>query len=109
MPSLTGTRPWAVDRELLSSTTNWVPYVAPDWVRVVVVRNAHASDALLVGNRGASGAVAAPYFTVPAGGSLRIPLTAGPAKALLDADRTIPLGSTTASHPVEFLLAETAE
>ncbi len=108
MPDLTGDRPWAIDREILSSTTNWVPYTAPEWCRVVVIRNAHASDALLVGDLGASGAVAAPYFTIAAGGSLRIPLTGGRELGTAAA-RTIPLGSSTASHPVEFLLAETAE
>lgn len=109
--TLGGTRPVAVQREALPSTTDWEGYTVPGWVRQLLVCNAHASGTLLVGDRAETGTVVSAtdeYKTVPAGGCLLLPISPGQQQAPAT-HLTIPLASTTASLPVEFVLTETAE
>lgn len=109
--TLGGTRPLAVQRETLPSTTDWEGYTVPGWVRQLLVCNAHASGTLLVGDRAETGTVVTAtdeYKTVPPGACLRIPISPGQQQAPAT-HLTIPLASSTASLPVEFVLTETSE
>lgn len=112
MPAIGGTMPWAIRRHKLSSTTNWVVYTAPDRARRVVVKNLHASATLYVGNYDETGAAALAddnYTELAAGESLTLTLSSG-RSPVSDADHLdIPLHSTTADHPVSFVVVEASE
>lgn len=104
-------RPWFVERVAVASTTDWDLWTAPSWTRQVVIRNAHASAALYVGNYDETGAFVSgsdDYVTLPAGAAIVLPLTPGAGQTQAD-HYVIPLASSTASHPVEIVLVETPE
>lgn len=109
MPAVTATAPWAIRRVALSSTTDWVVYDLPRWVRKVLVKNPHASAVVYVGDRAETGAFVSNsdhYVTLPAGSALSIELSSTRVGA---AYYSIPLASSTASAPVELFLSADAE
>ena len=109
---LGGTRPWWIERVAVASTSDWDVYTAPTWARQAIVRNAHATAPLYLGNYDETGAFVSAtddYFTIPAGGAVVLPLSAGVAQSPDTSHLTIPLASASASHPVEIVLLETPE
>lgn len=109
---LTSVRPWWVERVALGSTTDWEVYVAPTWARQVIVRNAHASATLYLGNYDETGTFSSgsdDYLTLPAGAAVTLPLSSGSSQVPDAAHRNLPLASAQASHPVEIVIFETPE
>lgn len=109
--ALGGSWPWAVQRIALASTTDWNEYDPEGWVAQALVRNAHASADLYVGDPSETGTFASGsdhYLTVPAGGAVRIPFTQSNGRTAV-ARLHIVLASGTASHPVEIVLSATTE
>lgn len=109
--SAAGARPWDVDRVALSSTTDWVIYTAPSWVRQVVVKNEHATASLNLGafdETGAFDSANDDYWVIAAGASFTLTLSRGEPPTNSD-HLNIPLASSTASHAAAFFLAESPE
>ena len=108
MPAITATAPWAIRRVTLSSTTDWVIYTIPSWVRKVLVKNPHSSAVVYLGHYDETGAFASSdnYLTLAAGAAVSLELAGSRVGA---AFYTLPLASTTASAPVELFLSSDAD
>jgi len=108
LPAITATAPWAIRRVTLSSTTDWVIYTIPSWVRKVLVKNPHAAAVVYLGHYDETGAFAASdnYLTLAAGAAVSLELAGSRVGA---AFYTLPLASTTASAPVELFLSSDAD
>jgi len=109
--TLTGNPPWAIERVVLGSTTDWDVFTAAAWAAQAIVKNEHASGVLSVGRYDETGTYSAAndeYILLPAGASIVLPLTGGRQRGDA-AHLAIPLYSATASLPVSIVLVETPE
>ena len=109
--AIAGSRPWAADRVVLASTTDWNVYSAQGWGRQILIHVPDTAAASVhVGNYDETGTYDATddQITLAAGASLVLPLTAGASTGPSD-HYAIPLASTEASAVVELLVVETAQ
>lgn len=103
--TLTGATPWAIDRVLIVSTTDWDVWTSQTWARQCLIKNEHADEPMYFGNYDETSTFVAAtdnYITIAAGSAVTYQLVPDVTYPITT-HRAIPLASATASHPVSIL------